>query len=417
MGTIRKGGSPNSGYTKLPNELIRNLKISDGTFRFISWVQSHVDGFHVSFTSIKSSLGYGREKLRSIINEAEENNYLVRVKIQDTKGRYDWDYHVFAEVSECKLFKLERGIDNNHPGGVNPSVVQPSVVQPVGGSTVGGYNPPHKKNIKSKDQKKKNQGESSDLAQVEVEIVEPPETAKPETEKPETVQPETVQPETVQPETVQPETANPVHIKYLSQEVINQELSREEVFIPPNPRNQNGKREEGKSQPIEVEIFESESVLQQTPKSLPHTHNPSLWQKSPAPLVDTETVADRVRRTWQETGILPRIPAELEAWVQTDLGTEIIALYRKSGRVTTTKQGDIHPDFARYVSAQNKGKDIDYGYSYIRSLEKDPTKWETLASLIIKWQASKATNNHSLNITQEVERTSKPKIDFSGVRL
>lgn len=359
MGTIRKGGSPNSGYTKLPNELIRNLKISDGTFRFISWVQSHVDGFHVSFTSIKSSLGYGREKLRSIINEAEENNYLVRVKIQDTKGRYDWDYHVFAEVSECKLFKLERGIDNNHPGGVNPSVVQPSVVQPVGGSTVGGYNPPHKKNIKSKDQKKKNQGESSDLAQVEVEIVEPPETAKPETEKPETEKPDLAQ----------------------------------------------------------VEIVEPESVLQQTPKSLPHTHNPSLGQNFPAPLSNAEKTADRVRRAWQETGILPRIPAELEAWVQTDLGTEIIALYRKSGRVTTTKQGDIQPDFARYVSAQNKGKDIDYGYSYIRSLEKDPTKWETLASLVIKWQASKATNNHSLNITQEVDRTSKPKIDFSGVRL
>ena len=113
MGTIRKGGSASSGYTKLPNELIRNLKVSDGTFRFICWIHSHIDGFHVSFTSIKSSLGYGREKLRSIISEAEQNNYLVRVKIQDEKGRYDWDYHVFAEVSECKLFKLERGIDNS----------------------------------------------------------------------------------------------------------------------------------------------------------------------------------------------------------------------------------------------------------------------------------------------------------------
>jgi hypothetical protein len=152
------------------------------------------------------------------------------------------------------------------------------------------------------------------------------------------------------------------------------------------------------------------------PESLQPTETPSLGQNSPAPLVDTETVADRVRRTWQETGILPRIPAELEAWVQTDLGTEIIALYRKSGRVTTTKQGDIHPDFARYVSAQNKGKDIDYGYSYIRSLEKDPTKWETLASLVIKWQAS--NGNDSLNITKEISKQNQP--DYSwllNVRL
>ncbi len=348
MGTIRKGGSPSSGYTKLPNELIRNLKISDGTFRFISWVHSHIDGFHVSFTSIKSSLGYGREKLRSIISEAEQNNYLVRVKIQDEKGRYDWDYHVFAEVSECKLFKLEHGMNTSYPEGVNPSVVQPSVVQPVDGSPVGGCAPPHKKNIKSKDQKEKKQGENS-----------------------------------------------------------------------PHSQTENGEKGEEKSQPVEVEIFESESVLDQIglpdqikPESLQQTENLPLGQNSAAPLATIETTADRVRRTWQETGNLPRVPAELEAWVQIDLGSEIIASYRQSGRVTTTKQGDIHPDFARYVSAQNKGKDIDYGYSYIRSLEKDPTKWETLAALVIKWQAS--NGNDALNITKEISKQNQP--DYSWLK-
>ncbi|MFO0052556.1 MAG: helix-turn-helix domain-containing protein [Dolichospermum sp.] len=174
--------------------------------------------------------------------------------------------------------------------------------------------------------------------------------------------------------------------------------------------------------PINPEIQESalEQIAfpgnQKSKSSLP-TDNPSLEQKSPAPLANAETTADRVRRTYQETGNLPRIPAELEAWVQIDLGSEIVASYRKSGRVTTIKQGDIQPDFARYVAAQNKGKDIDYGYSYVRSLEKDPTKWETLAALVIKWQASKTTNNHNLNITQEVERASKPRIDFGGIRL
>ncbi len=352
-------------YTVISNLAIRDVRVSFRARGLHHLLLSYPNGWKINVDHlIGESEIEGRDAITSALGELEKFGYLTRTQ-KRVKGKFSGYESVIREL-------------------------------PI-------ENPPQPKNKRSK----KN-----------------PETVQPETVQPETVQPETVQPETVQPETVQPETANPVHIKYLSQEVINQELSREEVFIPPNPRNQNGKREEGKSQPIEVEIFESESVLQQTPtseqqtpKSLPHTHNPSLWQKSPAPLVDTETVADRVRRAWQETGILPRIPAELEAWVQTDLGTEIIALYRKSGRVTTTKQGDIQPDFARYVSAQNKGKDIDYGYSYIRSLEKDPTKWETLASLVIKWQASKATNNHSLNITQEVERTSKPKIDFSGVRL
>ena len=167
-----------------------------------------------------------------------------------------------------------------------------------------------------------------------------------------------------------------------------------------------------------------ESALEQTrfpdqikPESFLPTDNPSLRQNSAAPLTKAETTADRVRRTWQETGILPRIPMEFEALAQEDLGTDLIASYRKSGRVTTTKQGDIQPEFANYVASQWKGKDIDYGYSYILSLEKDPSRWETLGALVIKWQASKTTNNHHLNITQEIDRASKPVVDFGGIRL
>jgi hypothetical protein len=216
--------------------------------------------------------------------------------------------------------------------------------------------------------------------------------------------------------------ANLVDEVFPSKEVPFKELQIKEY--PPYPQSENSEKGEGKSQPVEVEILESESALDQIrlpdqakPESLQQTENLPLGQNSAAPLAKAETTADRVRRTWQETGILPRIPAELEAWVQIDLGSEIVASYRKSGRITTIKQGDIQPAFASYVASQWKGKDIDYGYSYIRSLEKDPTKWETLAALVIKWQASKTTNNHHLNITQEIDRASKPVVDFGGIRL
>jgi hypothetical protein len=136
---------------------------------------------------------------------------------------------------------------------------------------------------------------------------------------------------------------------------------------------------------------------------------------STASLKTANTTADRVRRTWQETGLLPKIPMELEAWAQEDLGTEIIAFYRNSGRITTTKQGDIKPGFALYVAAQHESrtKDIDYGYSYIRSLEAVPHKWETLASLVIKWQSSVSTGDQNINITKEVNRTLKPPMQVS----
>lgn len=124
MGKVCKGGMPASGYTKLPNELIRNQSIGDGTFRFIAWIQSHADGFTVSFASIKSGLGYGREKLRTIIKEAEDNGYLVRLKVKDSQGRYDWDYYVFADKEECRLFKAA------NPGVANPGVAHPPVGEP-----------------------------------------------------------------------------------------------------------------------------------------------------------------------------------------------------------------------------------------------------------------------------------------------
>ena len=154
MGKVCKGGMPASGYTKLPNELIRNQSIGDGTFRFIAWIQSHADGFTVSFASIKSGLGYGREKLRTIIKEAEDNGYLVRLKVKDSQGRYDWDYYVFADKEECRLFKAANpGVAN--PGVAHPPVGEPPVGDPVDGLTTGGFAPPHKKNINSKEKEEK----------------------------------------------------------------------------------------------------------------------------------------------------------------------------------------------------------------------------------------------------------------------
>ena len=150
------------------------------------------------------------------------------------------------------------------------------------------------------------------------------------------------------------------------------------------------------------------------------TENLPLGQNSAAPLATIETTADRVRRVYQETGVLPKEPLEFEAWVQEDLGTEIISLYRQSGRIATTKRGDINPSFAKYVADQWKGKDIDYGYNSIRSMEREPQKWEALASLVMKWQAATITGNSHINLAQEFnnqERTGPPQINFGGRRI
>lgn len=121
--------------------------------------------------------------------------------------------------------------------------------------------------------------------------------------------------------------------------------------------------------------------------------------------------ADRVRSQWEQTGVLPKIPMEIDAWAAIDLGQEVINAYRLSGRITTIKRGDIVPEFALYVSGQNKGKDVDYGYAYIKKLELDPRQWETLAALVLKWQTSHQTGNRSISIVREVKR--RPLIELN----
>ena len=167
-------------------------------------------------------------------------------------------------------------------------------------------------------------------------------------------------------------------------------------------------------------------IIQKTTNSLT-VKNSDLQIKKDVPALvrveskHAETIADKLRRIYHETGILPKIPMEIDVMVQAELGDQIVALYRTSGRITTRSRGDISLDFANYVTEQNKSgqnPDVNYGYSYIRKLEwgDDGRKrdWEVLAVLVAKWQAAKATGDRNLNIAKEVQRASKPKIVFTG---
>ena len=161
---------------------------------------------------------------------------------------------------------------------------------------------------------------------------------------------------------------------------------------------------------------ENQADVSSIPKAqttiLVENQNLALRSKCSAPLAHAETVAERVKRIYYETGVKPKTPFEIQAWAEEDLGAEMIALYRKSGRITTTSRGDIDRDFALYVAGQWGGKedkDVSYSYPYILKLEQDPAKWETLAALIIKWQAAKTTGDRNLNITKEVSNATRSK--------
>ncbi|MGH7998131.1 MAG: helix-turn-helix domain-containing protein, partial [Brasilonema sp.] len=151
MGKMHKAAASDH-FTKVSNKLIRDKKVTDGAFRLICWIFSHDDGFSVSFAGITKALGYGKDKIKSIVKNAEQNDYLVRIKTNDSKtGLIDWDYYVFPTQEETISFRLQNNI--HKPGGVNPSMakgidqggVNQGMVEPCDGLA-----PPHKKNNSSK---------------------------------------------------------------------------------------------------------------------------------------------------------------------------------------------------------------------------------------------------------------------------
>jgi hypothetical protein len=140
MSKFIAGTTPVVCYTKIPNSLIRDKEISEGAFRLICWVSSHTPDFEFSFESIKEALGYGREKLRSIIKESEAANYLVRRRLRLDNGSFDWEYHIFLDQDDAIAYKNTigdkpaYGENHSHQGGQTRRVVEPPVAEPVDGS-------------------------------------------------------------------------------------------------------------------------------------------------------------------------------------------------------------------------------------------------------------------------------------------
>ncbi|MBE9036023.1 hypothetical protein [aff. Roholtiella sp. LEGE 12411] len=208
MSKVVAGKSPRGHYTQISNALIRNSEIDDSTFRLICWMTSHDEGFEVNFTNIQISLGYGRDKLRKILKNAEIHNHLIRRKIRTSSGLFDFEYHVFKDTEDAIAYSRAEGI------AFRESLPQAELTSDLfsgggstrgglsgGGSTRGGQSTPvyieeqYKENQKEEEKKRE---EDSPTPQAESIAVESEDFFKPE--------PLVLKPE---PLTLRPETQNP----------------------------------------------------------------------------------------------------------------------------------------------------------------------------------------------------------------
>ncbi|MCG6137677.1 MAG: hypothetical protein MET45_24080 [Nostoc sp. LLA-1] len=187
MSKVVAGKTLKKNYTPICNSLIRDSEIDDSTFRLICWMTSHDEGFEVSFVSIQNALGYGRDKLRKILKNAEIHNFLVRRKIRTTGGLFDFEYHIFKDTEDAIAFRQslsqEELTSDLFSGGGATRGVKTGGGATGGGRTRGGESTPvyieeqYKENQKEEEQKRE---KDSPTPQAESMAVESEDFFKPE---------------------------------------------------------------------------------------------------------------------------------------------------------------------------------------------------------------------------------------------
>ncbi|MFM6139144.1 MAG: helix-turn-helix domain-containing protein, partial [Sphaerospermopsis kisseleviana] len=257
----------------------------------LAFLMTKPDDWEVSIKSLSNNKQDKRDSVATAIAGLQKKGYVYRKDSRDEKGRFKVEYLVFETKEDLQIWLKE-----------NPQTPEQT-----------GTGKPERENRNGKTVTGKPERENRNGRTV--------------TGKPDQVI---------------------TDIDITDQQITDQQITGREgahaIAQALTPTVQISKTEPEPESPLELE--QTDFTVAQTPELPIEPITFPLEQNSPAPLTKAETTADRVRRVYQETGILPRIPAELEAWVEIDLGSEIVASYRNSGRITTTKRGDIQPSFA-----------------------------------------------------------------------
>jgi hypothetical protein len=92
---------------------------------------------------------------------------------------------------------------------------------------------------------------------------------------------------------------------------------------------------------------------------------------------------------YERSGIIPRGVHELSAWAEVEIG-EYVKLYRKSGRVLSSKPNDIVSGFRKFLI---ETKQAANPIAWITKMEGDPKRWGELADMVQEWQKKEFINS------------------------
>lgn len=137
--SIRRAPRPESGYTLIRNEVLRDLTLSYRARGVLGAVLSRPDDWETDSESLAKEGTEGRDAIRTALRELEAAGYVRRVKVQDEKGRWATVSMVFDQPQQDEPNPAEPVTDSQAPATENPSpetenqasVNQPSVSQAV----------------------------------------------------------------------------------------------------------------------------------------------------------------------------------------------------------------------------------------------------------------------------------------------
>lgn len=110
----RHGENPSSGFAMIPNELARDMTLSNHSYRIAVEIRTHAEGFEVSAKGIASDHGWGRTTVRKALDELVEARWLAVSRYLTASGKRAFDeYNVhasrrFTEQESAELNRIVR---------------------------------------------------------------------------------------------------------------------------------------------------------------------------------------------------------------------------------------------------------------------------------------------------------------------
>lgn len=123
---IVRSPRPDDGWVTLPNQAVRDTRLSLTAIGLLCHLLSHEPGWRVSSAQIARTFGIGRDRARNAMAELIEHGYALRSRHQDTLGRWHTETVVFDRPAVDNLGEMLWGTGSPTPekpyvGGSGPN--------------------------------------------------------------------------------------------------------------------------------------------------------------------------------------------------------------------------------------------------------------------------------------------------------